>query len=261
MLARIREDIRAVKERDPAATSTLSVLINYPGLHALWAHRVNHWLWRHGRRGLARYLSQITRWLTGIEIHPGATIGARFFIDHGMGVVIGETTVIGDDVTLYQGVTLGGTGKETGKRHPTLEDCVVVGVGSAVLGNITVGRGSKIGAGAVVIEDVPPNSTAVGIPGRVVVRAGERVEAIDLHHEDLPDPVVEMFTSLTRRIDRLERRLARDEGLSEELGEPTFPNGSPVTSESISEGTPQPPTSRENAPAPTDSQKEHDARL
>ncbi len=249
MLARIREDIRAVKERDPAATSTLSVLINYPGLHALWAHRVNHWLWRHGRRGLARYLSQVTRWLTGIEIHPGATIGARFFIDHGMGVVIGETTVIGDDVTLYQGVTLGGTGKETGKRHPTLEDCVVVGVGSAVLGNITVGRGSKVGAGAVVIEDVPPNSTAVGIPGRVVVRAGERVEAIDLHHEDLPDPVVEMFTSLTRRIDRLERRLARDEGLSEELGEPTFPNGSPTTSESIPEEAPRPSTSRKNAPA------------
>lgn len=216
MFSRIADDIRAVKERDPAATSTASVLFNYPGLHALWWHRVNHWLWRHGRRGLARNLSQFVRWMTGIEIHPGATIGERFFVDHGMGIVIGETTVIGDDVTLYQGVTLGGTGKESGKRHPTLDDCVVVGVGAAVLGNITVGRGSKVGAGAVVIDDVPPNSTVVGIPGRVVVRAGERIEAIDLHHEDLPDPVVEMFACLTRRIDKLERRLARDEGLSSE---------------------------------------------
>ncbi|MDZ4170004.1 MAG: serine O-acetyltransferase [Coriobacteriia bacterium] len=224
MFGRIREDIRAVKERDPAATSTVSVLVNYPGLHALWSHRVNHWLWNRGRHGVARFLSQVTRWFTGVEIHPGASIGERFFIDHGMGVVIGETTVIGDDVTLYQGVTLGGTGKEAGKRHPTLDDCVVVGVGSAVLGNITVGRGSKVGAGAVVIEDVPPNSTAVGIPGRVVVRAGARVEAIDLHHEDLPDPVIEMFTTLTRRVERLERGLSRDEGLSEERGEPTGAN-------------------------------------
>lgn len=211
MFDRIRADIQAVKERDPAATSTLTVLFNYPGLHAVWWHRANHWLWRHGRHGLARFLSQIARWFTGIEIHPGATIGDRFFIDHGMGVVIGETTIIGNDVTLYQGVTLGGTGKESGKRHPTLEDCVVVGVGAAVLGNITVGRGGKVGGGAVVIDDVPANSTVVGIPGRVVVRAGERVEAIDLHHEDLPDPVVEMFRCLTRRIDKLERRVARDE--------------------------------------------------
>lgn len=223
MFGRVRDDIRAVKERDPAATSTVSVLLNYPGLHALWSHRVNHWLWRHGRRGVARLLSQFARWLTGIEIHPGATIGDRFFIDHGMGVVIGETTVIGNDVTLYQGVTLGGTGKETGKRHPTLEDCVVVGVGAAVLGNITVGRGSKVGGGAVVIDDVPPNSTAVGIPARVVVRAGERVEAVDLHHEDLPDPVVEMFRQVSRRIERVERRLARDEGLAEESGTDVFP--------------------------------------
>lgn len=222
MFHRIRDDIRAVKDRDPAATSTASVLLNYPGLHALWWHRLNHWLWTRHRRGLARHFSQLSRFFTGIEIHPGATIGDRFFIDHGMGVVIGETTIIGNDVTLYQGVTLGGTGKETGKRHPTLEDWVVVGVGAAVLGDITVGRGSKVGAGAVVIDDVPPHSTAVGIPGRIVVRAGERVDAIDLHHEDLPDPVVEMFTALTRRIDKLERRLARDEGLSEERGEAPF---------------------------------------
>jgi serine O-acetyltransferase len=222
MFARIREDIRAVKERDPAATSTASVLLNYPGLHAIWWHRVDHWLWKHGRRGTARWLSQATRFFTGIEIHPGATVGDRFFIDHGMGVVIGETTVIGEDVTLYQAVTLGGTGKERGKRHPTLEDRVVVGVGAAVLGDITIGRGSRVGGGAVVVNDVPPNSTVVGIPGRVIVREGMRVDTIDLHHEDLPDPVVEMFRCVQRRIDRLETRLSKDEAVSAEHGQTAF---------------------------------------
>lgn len=218
MFARIVEDIRTVKERDPAATSTLSVLLNYPGLHAIWWHRANHWLWSHGRRGFSRWLSQQVRFFTGIEIHPGATIGRRFFIDHGMGVVIGETTVIGEDVTLYQGVTLGGTGKERGKRHPTLEDCVVVGVGAAVLGDISIGRGSRVGGGAVVVRDVPPNCTVVGIPGRIVVREGERIETVDLHHEDLPDPVIEMFQCLQRRLDRLDARLAADEGRATEQG-------------------------------------------
>lgn len=208
MFERAREDIRSVRERDPAATSSASVLFNYPGLHALWAHRFNHWLWLRGHCGLARWLSQVTRFLTGVEIHPGATIGRRFFVDHGMGVVIGETSIIGDGVTLYQGVTLGGTGKQIGKRHPTLEDDVIVGVGAAVLGDVTIGRGTKIGGGAVVIEDAPPNSTVVGVPGRVVQQEGTRVEAIDLRHENLPDPVVEMFRSLQRRIDRLERRQA-----------------------------------------------------
>jgi len=207
----VREDIQAVKDRDPAATSTFNVVMNYPGLHAVWWHRVNHWLWQHGRRGLSRWLSQITRFFTGIEIHPGATVGRRFFIDHGMGVVVGETTVIHDDVTLYQGVTLGGTGKERGKRHPTLEDCVVVGVGATVLGDITIGRWSKVGGGAVVVSDVPPNCTVVGVPGRVVVREGRRVDTVDLHHEDLPDPVVEMFRALQRRVDRLEARVSDDE--------------------------------------------------
>lgn len=208
MLDRIKADVQAVKERDPAATTTLSVLLNYPGIHALWFHRVNHWLWGKRHRGLARFISQIARFLTGIEIHPAARIGERFFIDHGMGVVIGETSVIGDDVTLYQGVTLGGTGKESGKRHPTLEDCVVVGVGAAVLGNITIGRGSRVGGGAVVVSDVPPNCTVVGIPGRVVVREGNKVDMIDLHHEDLPDPVVDMFRQMQHRIDRLTERVA-----------------------------------------------------
>lgn len=208
MFDRLKADVKAVKERDPAATTTLSVLLNYPGIHALWFHRFNHWLWKKGRRGLARFISQIARFLTGIEIHPAAQIGERFFIDHGMGVVIGETSVIGDDVTLYQGVTLGGTGKESGKRHPTLEDCVVVGVGASILGDITIGRGSRVGGGAVVVGDVPPNCTVVGIPGRVVVREGSRVDMIDLHHEDLPDPVVDMFRQMQHRIDRLTERVA-----------------------------------------------------
>lgn len=228
MFRLMREDIQAVKERDPAATSTLSVLVNYPGVHAIWWHRAEHWLWRHGRRGLARWLSQVTRFYTGIEIHPGAAIGRRFFIDHGMGVVIGETTIIGDDVTIYQGVTLGGTGKERGKRHPTLEDCVVVGVGSAVLGDIVIGRGSRVGGGAVVVNDVPANCTVVGIPGRVVVREGQRVDAIDLHHEDLPDPVVEMFRCLQRRIDKLEHRLGGDPMSAQRLEPDTNEDGEPA---------------------------------
>jgi serine O-acetyltransferase len=239
MFGRIRDDIRAVRERDPAATSALSVLLNYPGVHAIWWHRLTHALWRHGRRGIARLLSQQARFFTGIEIHPGATIGDRFFIDHGMGVVIGETTVIGNDVTLYQGVTLGGTGKESGKRHPTLEDCVVVGVGAAVLGDISIGAGSRVGGGAVVVNDVPPNCTVVGIPGRVVVREGSRVEAIDLHHEDLPDPVVEMFRCMQRRIDRLEARLSEvPEGrLPMPSGDPArYDDGSSATDDGTSAG-------------------------
>jgi len=222
MLSRVRADIAAVKERDPACTSTFSALTNYPGLWAVWWHRLTHRLHNAGLVWLARYLSQRVRRRTGVEIHPGATIGERFFIDHGMGVVIGETTIIGNDVTLYQGVTLGGTGKEHGKRHPTIDDFVVVGVGATVLGDIRVGRGSRVGAGAVVISDVPPNCTVVGIPGRVVVREGRRVDAIDLHHEDLPDPVVEMYRALQRRMDRLEARLAADEDGSAEAGEPVF---------------------------------------
>ncbi|MCX8007810.1 MAG: serine O-acetyltransferase [Coriobacteriia bacterium] len=222
MFERMRRDIQAVKERDPACTSTLSALTNYPGLWAVWWHRLTHRLHRAGFVWLARRISQAVRHRTGIEIHPGATIGDGLFIDHGMGVVIGETTIIGNDVTMYQGVTLGGTGKEHGKRHPTIGDNVVIGVGATVLGNITVGSHSKIGAGAVVIQDVPPNCTVVGVPGRIVVREGERVDAIDLHHEDLPDPVVDMFRTLQRRIERLEARLERDEGLAEEAGRAPF---------------------------------------
>lgn len=205
----MKADIEAIRQRDPAHEKTLSIIFNYSGLHALWAHRFNHWLCGKKLPSLARLGSQIARFFTGVEIHPCAKIGERLFIDHGMGVVIGETTVIGNDVTIYQGVTLGGTGKQTGKRHPTLEDRVVVGVGASVLGSITVGENSKIGAGAVVIEDVPPNSTVVGIPGRIVVQNGKRIRAEEdsSHRENLPDPVQEMMLCMQRRIDLLEDQM------------------------------------------------------
>jgi serine O-acetyltransferase len=166
------EDIRTVQATDPAAPSKFLIWLTYPGLQARWAHVINHWLWKKGLRGLARYLSQCARFWTGVEIHPGAQIGRRFFIDHAMGVIIGETTVIGDDCVLYQNVTLGGTGKESGKRHPTLGNNVMVGVGAAVLGSITIGDNSKIGGGSVVVKDVPPNCTVVGVPGHIVIQDG-----------------------------------------------------------------------------------------
>lgn len=207
----IAEDVRAVKERDPAAQGSLVIGLTYPGLHARWAHVFEHWLWVHGFKRFARLASQFTRFMTGVEIHPGAEIGRRFFIDHAMGVIIGETTIIGDDCTLYQGVTLGGTGKETGKRHPTLGNNVLVGVGAAVLGNVYIGDNSKVGGGAVVVHDVPPSSTVVGVPGHVVVRDGQRVasEQHDAaqHKENLPDPVEERFTKQLERIEELEQRL------------------------------------------------------
>lgn len=207
----LRLDVQAVRDRDPAATNTLEIMTTYPGLHAIWLHRVAHYLHVRGVPGLPRAISIFGRWLTGVEIHQGATIGQGFFIDHGMGVVIGETTEIGDDVTIYQGVTLGGTGKEKGKRHPTIEDGVVIAVGASVLGAITIGKNSKVGAGAVVIQDVPENCTVVGVPGRVTVCSGERISPIDLHHEQLPDPVLEMFSTIERRLDRIERQVKKTE--------------------------------------------------
>jgi serine O-acetyltransferase len=216
MFARLRKDIAAVRDRDPACPSAFSAYLHYPGLKALRWHRRTHWLNGHGAAFLARSISQWVRHRTGIEIHPGATIGEGVFIDHGMGVVIGETTVIGENVTIYQGVTLGGTGKERGKRHPTIEGHVVIGVGATVLGNITVGAGSKVGAGAVVVNDVPANCTVVGVPGRVVVREGARVDVVDLHHEDLPDPVIEMFRCIQHRIDRIDARVGEAEDAASE---------------------------------------------
>jgi len=206
-----REYVASVFDRDPAAKSWIEVLLCYPGLHALWAHRVNHWLWTHHLRLLARFLSQVARLLTGIEIHPGAQIGRRFFIDHGMGVVIGETTIIGDDVTLYQGVTLGGTGKEKGKRHPTLGNNVVVGGGSKILGNITIGENCRVGAGSVVLNDVPDNSTIVGVPGHIIFRDGKRVVITD--PKEIRDPLSDALAALADQVQKLEdtvKELARE---------------------------------------------------
>ena len=212
MFGRLRRDIKAVLERDPAAKSVLEVLLCYPGLHALIIHRVAHFFYRKKLFLAARIISQISRFLTNIEIHPGARIGDGFFIDHGAGVVIGETAEIGNNVTLYQGVTLGGTGKEKGKRHPTIGNSVVISTGAKILGSFTVGDNSKIGAGSVVLNSVPPNSTVVGVPGRVVFRDGVRVDStgeasIDLRHDQLPDPVSEMINCLLLNIEQLERRI------------------------------------------------------
>jgi serine O-acetyltransferase len=211
MFQRMREDIEAVFERDPAARSTLEVILTYSGLHAIWGYRLANWFWRKGMRTLARIISQFFRFLTGIEIHPGATIGRKLFIDHGMGVVIGETCEIGDNVTIYQGVTLGGTGKEKGKRHPTIGNNVLVASGAKVLGSITIGDNSKIGAGSVVLKDVPPNSTVVGIPGRVVVQNGVRVNH-DLDHCNLPDPIMDLCQSLRNEIEELKRQIQELKG-------------------------------------------------
>ncbi|QNU29759.1 serine O-acetyltransferase [Geobacillus sp. 46C-IIa] len=206
MFKTLKEDIEVIFEQDPAARSYLEVILTYSGLHAIWAHRIAHALYKRKFFFLARLISQISRFFTGIEIHPGAKIGRRFFIDHGMGVVIGETCEIGDNVTVYQGVTLGGTGKEKGKRHPTIKDNCLIAAGAKVLGSITIGENSKIGAGSVVLKDVPPNSTVVGIPGRVVVRDGVKVKK-DLNHTDLPDPIADRFRELEAEIARLQSEL------------------------------------------------------
>jgi len=205
----IRNDVQSVFDRDPAARSMLEVLVCYPGLHAIWGHRLTHWLWKHNLKFIARWFSQIMRSLTGIEIHPGATIGENFFIDHGMGVVIGETAEVGDCVTLYHGVTLGGTSLNKGKRHPTLEDNVVVGAGAKILGAITVGANSRIGANAVVVKSVPPESVVVGVPGQVVVRSHPRSEPAlpDLEHGRLPDAIGETLTVLMEHVKELEERI------------------------------------------------------
>lgn len=226
MFQRIRDDIRSVFERDPAARSTLEVLLTYPGLHAVWAHRVAHRLWHWRLKLLARVLAQLTRWLTGIEIHPGATLGNRFFIDHGMGVVIGETAEIGDDCTLYHGVTLGGTSWEKAKRHPTLGKNVVVGAGAKILGPITIGDNARVGSNSVVVKDVPAGATVVGIPGRIVIarddansekrRAmAEKIgfDAYGQHHGQLPDPVTQALDRILDHLHAVDERLALQDRL------------------------------------------------
>lgn len=229
MFDRIREDIRSVYARDPAARNAFEVLTTYPGLHAVWLHRLSHWLWLRRLRWLARWLSTLGRWLTGIEIHPGAKIGRRFFIDHGMGVVIGETAEIGDDCTLYHGVTLGGTSWKEGKRHPTLEDNVVVGAGAKILGPITLAQGSRIGSNAVVLKDVEQGETVVGIPGRVVQKRTEadqkRAEmaqklGFDAYGvaQDMPDPVAHAINCMLDHIQLLDARVEQLSGQVRAMG-------------------------------------------
>ena len=208
VFADLRRDIQAVRERDPAARSTLEVLLCYPGVHALAFHRLAHAIWRRGWTVPARFMSHIARFLTGIEIHPAARLGPGLFIDHGMGVVIGETAEVGENVTLLQGVTLGGTSLRREKRHPTLGNNVVVGAGAKIIGGFKIGDGSRIGAGSVVVREVPPNSVVVGVPGRVTYRDGQRVAgAIDLDQTDLPDPVSKAIEQLLERIRALEGEL------------------------------------------------------
>jgi serine O-acetyltransferase len=214
MFRTLRKDIEAVFERDPAARSVLEVLLCYPGLHALWMHRIAHWFYKKRLFLIARLISHINRFLTGIEIHPGARIGEGVFIDHGMGVVIGETAEVGNYVTLYQGVVLGGSGKEKGKRHPTIGDHVVIAAGAKVLGSFKVGDHAKIGAGAVVLREVPPNSTVVGVPGRVVKENGRRVDELD--HANLPDPLERVLRQMQSRIAELEERVRQLEKSAED---------------------------------------------
>ena len=211
MFSTIQQDLRAVFDRDPAARTTLEVFLTYAGFQALLAHRVAHRLWKMRLRLVGRLVSQVARWVTGVEIHPGASIGHGFFIDHGMGVVIGETAEIGDYVTLFQGVTLGGTGKEKGKRHPTLGNHVVVGSGAKVLGNIRIGDSVKIGANSVVLRSVPSNSTVTGIPGRIVKSIGGRVPEEAMDHANIPDPIAERFDAMERELIDLRKKLENAE--------------------------------------------------
>lgn len=221
MFEAIRGDVRTVMERDPAARSATEVLLCYPGVHALAFHRLANRLWRRGWLGLARFVSHISRFLTGIEIHPAARIGRGLFIDHGMGIVIGETAEIGDNVNLLQGVTLGGTSTRREKRHPTLRDNVTVGSGAKIIGAITIGENSRVGAGSVVVRDVPPNAVVVGVPGRVTYKDGQRVSGIDMNMTDLPDPVSRAIEQLVERIRGLEadldslRKVVDREGLGD----------------------------------------------
>ncbi len=207
MFALLREDIETVFTKDPAAKSTLEVLFLYPGLHAIWIHRTAHLLWERNWLFLGRLLSHINRFLTGIEIHPGAKIGRRLFIDHGMGIVIGETTEIGDDVLMYKGVVLGGTSLKKTKRHPTIGDCVVLGSDAIVLGPVTIGEHAKIGSGSVVVKPVPPGATVVGVPGRVVKGEGAEEAFMTLEHGKLPDPLVEAINGLASKVATLEERV------------------------------------------------------
>jgi serine O-acetyltransferase len=223
MLDTIRRDFRAVFERDPAATNRLEVVLTYAGFQAILSHRFAHRLWEWNIPVIPRMIATLARWFTGIEIHPAARIGSGFFIDHGMGVVIGETSEIGNDVTLFQGVTLGGTGKERGKRHPTLGNHVVVGAGAKVLGAITIGDHVKIGANSVVLRSVPPHATVVGVPGKIIKAATEEAPEVQMDHTNIPDPIAERLEAQERMILDLKKRL--DEALGERLQKPKEGDG------------------------------------
>lgn len=212
----LKNDLDVVFDQDPAARNRLEVVFTYAGVHAVWSHRFAHWMWKKKMFFFSRVISQLSRFITGIEIHPGAVVGERLFIDHGMGVVIGETCEIGDNVTIFQGVTLGGTGKEKGKRHPTIEDHVLIASGAKVLGSMTIGKHSRIGAGSVVLNEVPPNSTVVGIPGKVVVQDGVKINRNSLDHQNLPDPVADKIRSLEEEIEMLKERLPEHENADHE---------------------------------------------
>lgn len=212
MFETLRRDIQAARDRDPAVRSTLEILFCYPGVHALWLQRLAHWFWMRRFLFVGRFISHVNRFLTGIEIHPAARLGPGLFIDHGMGVVIGETTEVGENVTIYQGVTLGGTSLERKKRHPTIGDNVVIGAGAKILGPFTVGDNSKIGSSSVVVNEVPPNSVVVGVPGRVIYRDGKKVSQMDFDWTDLPDPVAQALQCLLNRMQELEKELEELKG-------------------------------------------------
>jgi serine O-acetyltransferase len=227
IIDRMREDVRAVFDHDPAARTALEIVLTYPGLHAIWMHRIAHFLWHHDLKLLGRIVSATSRFLTGIEIHPGATIGRRFFIDHGTGVVIGETAEVGDDVLVYQGVTLGGTSLRKEKRHPTIEDQVMISAGAAVIGPVRIGRGSRIGAGAVVVSSAPPYSTIVGIPGKVIEGESTRQDIVGLDHAHLPDPVARAMNGLIEQLNQMTVRLEEIEERQDCLEDKLLPHEAP----------------------------------
>jgi serine O-acetyltransferase len=244
ILGRMREDVQAVFDRDPASRTVLEVTLAYPGLHAIWMYRAAHWLWEGRLYLLGRLLSELARFITGIEIHPGATIGRRLFIDHGMGVVIGETAEIGDDVLIYQGVTLGGTSLKKEKRHPTIEDHVMISAGAAVIGPVRIGRGSRIGAGAVVVSSAPPYSTIVGIPGKVIEGESTRQDVAGLDHVHLPDPVARAMQSLVDKLNRIGVRIEeleeRQDCLEDKFNPNVPSNDAPNVSDSTASGADDP---------------------
>jgi serine O-acetyltransferase len=228
LIDRMREDVQAVFDHDPAARTTLEVVLTYPGLHAIWLHRVAHFLWLHDLKLIGRIVSALSRFLTGIEIHPGARIGCRLFIDHGSGVVIGETAEVGDDVLIYQGVTLGGTSLRKEKRHPTIEDQVMISAGAAVIGPVRIGRGSRIGAGAVVVSSAPPYSTIVGIPGKVIEGESTRQDIVTLEHARLPDPVARAINGLVEKLNQIGVRLEEIEERQDCLEDKLLPHEPPA---------------------------------